>query len=89
MWLTKRLRFAASEHHITESVNANSVNVVIGDQVFKRFFHLRRPFKPDPLQVVNDDLRHSGVMRLPCGYPADKHQNQLPDINVLIFNALS
>jgi hypothetical protein len=29
------------------------VNVVIVDQIFKRLFHLRRPFEPDPLQVVN------------------------------------
>jgi hypothetical protein len=29
------------------------VNVVIVDQVFKRLFHLRRPFEPDSLQVVN------------------------------------
>ena len=27
--------------------------MVIFDQVFKRLFHLRRPFEPDPLQVVN------------------------------------
>jgi hypothetical protein len=48
-----QLPYPFFEHHIAESVNAVFVNVVIGDQVFKRLFHLRRPFEPDPLQVVN------------------------------------
>jgi len=40
-------------HHIAESVNVVFVNAIIVDKVFKRLFHLRRPFEPDPLQVVN------------------------------------
>jgi hypothetical protein len=48
-----QLPYPFFEHHIAESVNAVFVNVVIVDQVFKRLFHLRRPFEPDPLQVVN------------------------------------
>jgi hypothetical protein len=48
-----QLPYPFFEHDIAESVNAVFVNVVIVDQVFKRLFHLRRPFEPDPLQVVN------------------------------------
>ena len=37
------------------------------------------------LPAVLNDLRHSGVMRLPSGYPADKHQKSIGGYECLDF----
>ncbi len=79
-----QLPYPFFEHHIAESVNAVFVNVVIVDQVFKRLFHLRRPFEPDPLQVVNlvyifppeNTKQRAGFFLVGC--------QPVPDISILM-----